>query len=269
MIILMEPDAPEEAIEGVVAHLVGSGFDVHRSSGATRTILGAVGEVEVDDIALLRELPHVADVVRVSEPYRLASRRQHPDDTKLSGSWGVLGGSRLWIGVEVVGGGPIKASGPPFDAALDRGPRARLSVVPSLAFDRPDQVEGGIVFARRSPSAGPSEWIGAAEDLLRSGERAVALLEAGGAYPDGTTTFDVLVLARTRILTHLPIVVDVAAVAGQSRFVAPVARAAVGAGAHGVILRAHRGQVSTLPASLPWEAAVALGRALAAMTGER
>jgi len=266
MIILMEPEAPEEAIEGVVAHLVGSGFDVHRSSGTTRTILGAVGEVEVDDIALLREFPHVADVVRVSEPYRLASRRQHPGDTELSGPWGVLGGSRLWIGLEAPGMGSA-APGAPFDAAVDRGPRARLSVVPT--FGNLDDVRTTLSFVRRFPSFGPQAWISAAEELLRQGEPAVALLEAGGAYPDGTTTFDVLALARTKVLTHLPIVVDVAAVAGQARFVEAVARAAVGAGAHGVILRAHRGQAATLPASLRWEEAQALARALRTMVEAR
>ena len=51
MIVVMEPDAPEAAIEAVISQLVAAGFDVHRSSGQERTILGVVGDVSSDDEA--------------------------------------------------------------------------------------------------------------------------------------------------------------------------------------------------------------------------
>ncbi len=74
MIVVMEPDATDSAIEAVICHLINSGFSVHRSSGQDRTILGVVGAVTSEDLAVTRELPGVAEVVRVSEPFRFASR---------------------------------------------------------------------------------------------------------------------------------------------------------------------------------------------------
>ena len=43
MVVVMEEGATEEQVQNVVAHLVEQGFDVHRSTGAQRTVLGAVG----------------------------------------------------------------------------------------------------------------------------------------------------------------------------------------------------------------------------------
>ena len=43
MVVVMAEGASEEQIQNVVAHLVEQGFDVHRSTGAARTVLGAVG----------------------------------------------------------------------------------------------------------------------------------------------------------------------------------------------------------------------------------
>ena len=75
MIVVMEPNASAVTIESVIAFLVSAGFDVHRSSGHERTILGVVGDVTGNDVSVVRELDGVAQVVRVSEPFRLASRR--------------------------------------------------------------------------------------------------------------------------------------------------------------------------------------------------
>ena len=50
------------------------GFDVHRSTGALRTVLGAVGGTRQFDTALLEVLDGVQEVLRITEPYKLASR---------------------------------------------------------------------------------------------------------------------------------------------------------------------------------------------------
>jgi 3-deoxy-7-phosphoheptulonate synthase len=54
MVIVMQERATEEQIEKVVAHLVGLGLDVHRSTGVSRTVLGAVGDDRVIDPACSR-----------------------------------------------------------------------------------------------------------------------------------------------------------------------------------------------------------------------
>src|SRR6188474_150735 len=103
MIVVMEPDASDAVIESVISFLIGAGFDVHRSSGQTRTILGVVGDATDNDVSVVSELEGVAKVVQVSEPYRLASRRFRQRSTVVEGSWGSIGGERPWIALEPIG----------------------------------------------------------------------------------------------------------------------------------------------------------------------
>jgi 3-deoxy-7-phosphoheptulonate synthase len=81
MVVVMAEGASEEQIQNVVAHLVEQGFDVHRSTGAARTVLGAVGSGRHRDPKLLEVLDGVHEVVRISEPYKLASRTFKRDNT--------------------------------------------------------------------------------------------------------------------------------------------------------------------------------------------
>ena len=74
MVVVMRELATDEQIQGVIAQLTGMGFDVHRSTGALRTVLGAVGGQRQFDTALLEVLDGVQEVVRITEPYKLASR---------------------------------------------------------------------------------------------------------------------------------------------------------------------------------------------------
>ena len=80
MVIVMHRGATEKQIERVVERLIRDGFDVHRSTGAERTVLGVVGGMIVDsrDYELL---DGVREVVRITHPYKLASRTFKPDGT--------------------------------------------------------------------------------------------------------------------------------------------------------------------------------------------
>src|SRR5205814_6842630 len=78
MVVVMEERASEAQIEQVVARLVEMGMDVHRSTGVTRTVLGAVGQGHPDK-ALIELLEGVHEVLRISEPYKLASRTFKPE----------------------------------------------------------------------------------------------------------------------------------------------------------------------------------------------
>jgi len=98
MIVVMEPHASDAAIEGVISFLVAAGFDVHRSSGQFRSILGVVGEVTGNDVSVVSEFEGVAQVTRVSEPFRLASRRFRQSSTVVDGPWGsVLAGRNIGL----------------------------------------------------------------------------------------------------------------------------------------------------------------------------
>lgn len=282
MIVVMEADAPESAVEEVISYLVDAGFDVHRSSGQTRTILGVVGAVTDNDVAVVRELVAVAEVVRVSEPYRLASRRFRQRSTVVEGDFGSLGGDRPWIGLEVVGlppnGGDGKApdlpyevaAGRPFDAAIAREREAPESIGALACVNlhpNPASPKWPISFVAREPSWGVNKWIGAAEKELARNST-VVLLERGGEYPNGARTLEVAAIARAKERTHLPIVVDVPTIAQRSRYTDAVACAAIAAGADGVVLRAwvgSEGQRPRVPATLGWEDAVGLATRLRAI----
>ncbi len=80
MVVVMEERATEAQIEKVVATLVDSGMDVHRSTGVNRTVLGVVGAHKVDP-ALIEVMDGVHEVLRITEPYKLASRTFKPEGT--------------------------------------------------------------------------------------------------------------------------------------------------------------------------------------------
>jgi len=295
VIVVMEPDASEAAIENVLSFLIGSGFDVHRSSGQSRTILGVVGDVTGNDISVVSEFPAVAQVVRVSEPFRLASRRFRQRSTVIEGAWGTIGGDRPWIAIEPVGPGverPLRSSpvssptsspaqdpeappvsaelpyevaaGRPFDAAVSRShlPVENVGALACLSIHaRPAHQRWPVRFVERSPSWGATTWIQAAERELERAECQVVLLEAGGEYPNGARTLEIAAIARAKQRTHLPIVVDVPSIAQRSRYSRAVACAAMGAGVDGVVLRVwvgRDGDVPRVPATLRWNEAVEL-----------
>jgi 3-deoxy-7-phosphoheptulonate synthase len=81
MIVAMQDSATEAQIQAVIDHLVTLGFEVHRSTGARQTVLGAVGARPEVDIALFEVLPGVQEVHRISSPYKLAGKSFRPEGT--------------------------------------------------------------------------------------------------------------------------------------------------------------------------------------------
>src|ERR1700688_2775120 len=96
MVVVMEERATEEQIEQVVARLVEMGMDVHRSTGVTRTVLGAVGQGHPDK-ALIELLEGVHEVLRISEPYKLASKTFKPEGTIVSVGEVRIGGDEVIV----------------------------------------------------------------------------------------------------------------------------------------------------------------------------
>src|SRR5262245_6603056 len=78
MVVVMEERATEAQVENVVKRLVEMGMDVHRSTGVTRTVLGAVGQGHPDK-GLIEMLEGVHEVVRISSPFKLASKTFKPE----------------------------------------------------------------------------------------------------------------------------------------------------------------------------------------------
>jgi 3-deoxy-7-phosphoheptulonate synthase len=96
MVIVMRTDATEEQIEGVTEKLKAKGFEVHRSTGVERTILGAVGAKVVDtrDYELLSG---VKEVIRITQPYKLASRAFRPEGSVIKVGDVEFGGSEVVV----------------------------------------------------------------------------------------------------------------------------------------------------------------------------
>ena len=94
MVIVMEETASEEQVSNVIDKLVRLGFDIHRSTGVRHTILGAVGGRIVDSRDL-EVLDGVKEVLRISSPYKLASRAFKPEGTRIQIKDVVFGGPEV------------------------------------------------------------------------------------------------------------------------------------------------------------------------------
>ena len=84
MVVVMQERATDEQVQRVISQLVEMGFDVHRSTGALRTVIGAVGGNRAGDPRLLEVLDGVQEVLRITEPYKLASRTFKPENSVVS-----------------------------------------------------------------------------------------------------------------------------------------------------------------------------------------
>ena len=80
MIVILRQNTEQARIDALMASIRAQGVDIHYSQGTTETILGLVGDTTHVDEDWLRASDIVADVRRVSEPYKLATRRFHPAD---------------------------------------------------------------------------------------------------------------------------------------------------------------------------------------------
>ena len=100
---------------------------------------------------------------------------------------------------------------------------------------------GKPVLLKRGPAATLEEWLFAAEYVLSEGNRNVILCERGirtwSAH--ARNTLDVSVIPAAKALTHLPVIADPSHATGRRDLVIPCARAAVAAGADGLIVETH------------------------------
>jgi len=81
MITVLKPNATEEQVNNLTHWLEGRGLAVHISKGEFCTILGLIGDTTQIDTELLESLEMVDKVTRISEPFKNANRKFHPDDS--------------------------------------------------------------------------------------------------------------------------------------------------------------------------------------------
>ena len=300
MVVVMQERATEAEIEAVSEHLIGMGYDVHRSTGVSRTVLGAVGGSPKGDPRLIDMLDGVQEVLRITEPYKLASRTFKPENTAFQVGDVRIGGDEVIVmagpcsaeseaqvmataaavkraGAKILRGGAFKPRSSPysFQGLGEEGLRLLragadhhglmlvtevmdVSQIP-IVEQFTDIFQVGArnmqnftllrelgrarkpVLLKRGISATIEEWLLSAEYVLAGGNREVILCERGIRTFESYTrnTLDISAIPVVKKLSHLPIFVDPSHGTGRRDKVAPMARAAVAAGADGLLIEVH------------------------------
>src|SRR5438105_6767818 len=91
MLVVMDSQADEKQITGVIAAIRDMGLTPHPLPGTARTAIGITGSTGAIDPDTLELLPGVKELIRVTKPYKLASREMHPADTVVTTPQTVVG----------------------------------------------------------------------------------------------------------------------------------------------------------------------------------
>ncbi|MCI0515424.1 3-deoxy-7-phosphoheptulonate synthase [candidate division KSB1 bacterium] len=300
MIVVMQDHATESQISVVEHKLKILGFDIHRSDGVNRTVLGAVGEKRDLDFRDLELLPGVREVVPITKPYKLVGREFHPEDTIIQVKGVAIGGPRFIViagtcaiesreltievahyvkqfGASILRGGAFKPRTSPYSfqglgetglrfmrEAADAEGLLTISEVMdnehlNLVADYVDLLQIGArnmqnfsllkavgkmrkpVMLKRGLAATIEDWLMAAEYIMAGGNYEIILCERGIRTFENYTrnTLDLSAIPVVQQLSHLPVFVDPSHGTGRRDKVIPMARAALAAGASGIMIETH------------------------------
>ena len=304
MVVVMQEGASEPQIQAVIDRLVGMGFDIHRSTGVRHTVLGAVGAKIDFDVRDIEVLEGVAEVLRISAPYKLASRAFRPQGTIVKvgppGRQVEIGGQEVIMmagpcsvesrdqiqrsaeivasyGARLLRGGAFKPRTSPYSfqglgeeglrylrEAADRCGLLAVSEVMdasdlAMMLGYVDLLQVGArnmqnynllrglgkvdrpVLLKRGPAATVEELLLSAEYIMAGGNYQIVLCERGIRTFESYTrnTLDISAIPVVKKLSHLPIIADPSHGTGRRDKVAPMARAAVAAGADGLLIEVH------------------------------
>ncbi|OQX85772.1 3-deoxy-7-phosphoheptulonate synthase [candidate division KSB1 bacterium 4484_87] len=300
MVVIMEDNATEEEILQVMEKVRSLGYDVHRSDGAERTVIGAVGERRDVDRRNIELLNGVREVIPITKSYKLASREFKAEDTIIPCCNIDIGGKNVVMiagpcavesrdqiseigeilhnmGVHVLRGGAFKPRTSPYSFQglgeqglkylREVGDKFHMSVISEvLDVSQIEMMENYVdifqvgarnmqnfwllkklgktrkpVMLKRGMSATVEELLMAAEYIMANGNYNVILCERGIRTFENYTrnTLDLSAIPVIQKLSHLPIFVDPSHGTGRRDKVAPMARAAVAAGAQGLLIEVH------------------------------
>ena len=97
MIVVLKNNAAEEKRENLISWLKQMGVDIHLSTGEYQTVLGLIGDTSRIDTDLIESPDIVEAVKRISEPFKSANRKFHPDDTVIEVRGTKIGGGNFAI----------------------------------------------------------------------------------------------------------------------------------------------------------------------------
>jgi 3-deoxy-7-phosphoheptulonate synthase len=301
MVIVMQEGATDAQIQHVIDRLVASGFNVHRSTGESHTVLGAVGVHRDFDHRDFELLDGVREVMRVTQPFKLASRQFNPQGTIINFGRGVtIGGNEVVVaagpcsvesreqihiiaesvaksGAKILRAGAFKPRTSPYafqgmgekglefmhEAAGKFGLFTVSEVMDAsqiqMMIGYVDILQVGArnmqnyhllralgevrkpILLKRGMSATMEELLLSAEYILAGGNPDVILCERGIRTFETYTrnTFDIAAIPVIKKLSHLPMMGDPSHGTGRRDKVSPMARAAVAAGADGLLIEVH------------------------------
>jgi 3-deoxy-7-phosphoheptulonate synthase len=300
MMIIMHPGAPKQQVDHVVAVIEKNNLSAHLIEGVEQTIIGAVGDGHYVAKEIFEALPSVLSVQRISQPYKLASRQFHEQDSVFQLDGFSVGSTEIPIiagpcsvesrsqileiaqavreaGANALRGGVFKPRTSPYsfqglgEEGLEYLVEAREKtgmpiVVEVMAVSQIAMMEKYVdvfqlgarnmqnfnllrsigetrtpVLFKRGMSATIEEMLMASEYILSGGNTRVMLCERGIRTFETATrnTTDINAIPVLKKLTHLPVIVDPSHSTGDSDYVSAVAKAAVAAGADGIIVEVH------------------------------
>lgn len=300
MIVVMGDHATEDNITAVKQRLNSLGFDIHRSDGVNRTILGVVGEKRGIDLSDIELMDGVRELITVTKPYKLVSREFHPEDTIIKIKDIEIGSEKIHVmagscsiesleqtrevadyitkaGARIIRGGAFKPRTSPysFQGLGEEGLKYLkqvaeeynlISVSEVMDITQLDLVASYVdilqigtrnmqnfsllkevgktrkpVLLKRGMAATIEDWLMSAEYILAGGNYEVMLCERGIRTFETYTrnTLDLSAIPVIHKLSHLPVIVDPSHGTGRRDKVTPMARAAVAAGADGIMIETH------------------------------
>ncbi len=300
MVVILKNNATETQIENVKKHLEDFGFQIHESRGEVKTILGAIGVKPGFDIRKIKILDGVADVYRVTAPFKMASRSFKEDNTIIEIGNVKIGSGEIVLmagpcsiesedqifrlakvvaesGSKVLRGGAFKPRTSPYSfqglgeegLKLMRAAADEFGLLMVTEVMQISQIEligkytdifqvgarnmqnFGLlkelgktnipVMLKRGLAATIEDWLMSAEYILANGNADVMLCERGIRTFETYTrnTFDLSAIPVVHEKSHLPVVADPSHATGYRKQVAPMARAAVAAGADSLIIEIH------------------------------
>jgi 3-deoxy-7-phosphoheptulonate synthase len=300
MLIVMDKDATEAQIQGVVAKIESLGFEAQPMPGGERVAVAVLRNPGPVDPAHFVDMPGVIQAIPVSRPYKLVSREMKREDTIIHlpgldvgrGHFVVIAGpcavesetQALTIaryvkdaGARIFRGGAYKPRTSPYSyqglgkAGLKILQKVRqetglLTVTEAIDHDSlrlvaeyADIIQIGArnmqnfsllrcagrakkpVLLKRGMYATLDEWFMAAEYIMSEGNSQVILCERGvrGIGEHARNLLDLATIPAVRRESHLPIIADPSHASGRRDLVPPLARAAVAAGADGLMIEVH------------------------------
>jgi len=300
MIIVMKMGASEAQIERVVTRVEELGFKAHLSRGQERTIIGVIGDERTLSPHLFERMDGVEKTVPILQPFKLASRDFHPEDTIVPINGVSIGGPAVVVmagpcavesreqlletafavkeaGVRILRGGAFKPRTSPYsfqglgreglELLAEAKAQTGLAIVTEVIApeDVPlvaryaDILQIGArnmqnfallhaageskmpVLLKRGMMATIEELLMSAEYILSHGNYRVMLCERGIRTFERYTrnTLDINAVPALKQLSHLPVVVDPSHGTGRWELVGPAARAAIAAGADGLLIEVH------------------------------